>query len=123
MKHGRKSLGRSRLKQTEIVDTRPLNIIARACAGRIVSGSGELPVPRICTDSREIRAGDLFLALAGEKFDGHEYVAEVASKGAAAVLVNAGRARKDLGACAVVEVADTRVALGQIAAAYRQEFS
>lgn len=105
------------------MDTRPLNFIAQACAGKIVSGSGELPVSRICTDSREIQAGDLFLALAGEKFDGHTYLGEVVKKGATAVLVNAGIARPDLGACAVVEVSDTRAALGQIAAAYRREFS
>jgi len=80
-------------------------------------------VSHICTDSRQIHPGDLFLALAGEKFDGHDYLTEVVQKGAAVVLVNAGRVQKDLGACAVVEVADTRVALGQIAAAYRKEFS
>lgn len=80
-------------------------------------------MPRICTDSREVRAGDLFLALAGEKFDGHNYLAEVVQKGATAVLVNAGRPAAGLGDCAVVEVADTRVALGRIAAAYRREFS
>ena len=105
------------------MDARPLNFIAQACAGKILSGSGELRVPRICTDSRQIHPGDLFLALAGENFDGHNYLSEVAQKGAAVVLVNRGRTQKDLGACAVVEVPDTRVALGQIAAAYRKDFA
>ena len=105
------------------MDIRPLHFIAAACTGKIISGSGALPVPRISTDSRDIQAGDLFLALAGEKFDGHDFLPDVVKKGAAAVLVNAGRARIDLGACVVVEVADTRLAFGQIAAAYRREFS
>lgn len=108
---------------SEIVETRPLHFIAQACAGKIISGTGDLSVPRICTDSRRIQPGDLFLALAGENFDGHNFLAEVAQKGAAALLVQAGRSRVDCGGCALVEVADTRRALGQIAAAYRREFA
>jgi len=111
------------LQESGTVEARPLNFIVQACAGKIISGSGDLLVSRICTDSRQIQHGDLFLALAGEKFDGHDYVAEVVQKGAAVVLVNAGRVQNDLGACAIVEVPNTRVALGQIAGAYRKEFS
>ena len=109
--------------KTKFVEARPLNFIAQACAGKIVSGAADLSVPRICTDSRQIHPGDLFLALAGENYDGHNYLREVAQKGAAVVLVNTGRSQKDLGACAVVEVSDTRAALGQIAAAHRKDFS
>lgn len=77
---------------------------------------------RVCTDSRRAQAGDLFFALAGERFDGHDYLAEVAAK-AAAVVVERGRAPADLGRCAVIAVEDTRRALGRLAARYRQDFA
>jgi UDP-N-acetylmuramoyl-tripeptide--D-alanyl-D-alanine ligase len=105
------------------VDPRPLSFAAKACAGKIISGGGETLFSRVCTDSRQVQPGDLFIALVGEKFDGHKFLAEVASKGVAAVMVNATSAPKDFNACPLVEVADTRAALGQLAAAYRSELS
>jgi len=42
------------------------------------------PVSRIVTDSRDIRAGDVFFALAGERFDAHDFVKDVLAAGAAA---------------------------------------
>jgi UDP-N-acetylmuramoyl-tripeptide--D-alanyl-D-alanine ligase len=104
------------------MDERSINFVATACSGMILRGSAEALVQRVCTDSRLVMAGDLFVALAGDKFDGHDYLGEVAAKGVAAVLVKQGRALPELG-CAVIEVADPRVALGQIAAAYRNAFS
>jgi UDP-N-acetylmuramoyl-tripeptide--D-alanyl-D-alanine ligase len=101
---------------------RPLQFIVQACAGKILSGGADVLVQRVNTDSRQGVPGDLFVALAGERFDGHEFLAEVVAKGAVAVLVNRGRLLPKL-ACAVVEVADTRAAVGQIAAAYRREFT
>ena len=43
---------------------------------------------RIITDSREAKAGDVFVALVGEQFDGHDYVADVLAKGVVAVIVS-----------------------------------
>lgn len=43
---------------------------------------------RVVIDSRAVQAGDLFVALAGERFDGHDYVVEALAKGAAAVMVS-----------------------------------
>jgi len=79
-------------------------------------------VTRISTDSRTIEPGDLFVALTGEKFDGHNYLAEVAAKGAAAVVIESGRRPAELPASGVIEVSNTRDALGRLAAAYRSEF-
>src|SRR5439155_9152581 len=80
-------------------------------------------VTRVCTDSRQAQPGDLFIALAGERFDGHDYLAEVAQKGAAAVV----GARKKVGGrdpgCAVIAVENTRLALGSLAARYRRGFN
>lgn len=85
-------------------------------------GAGSVAVNRVCTDSRAAQPGDLFVAIAGEHHDGHEYVPAVALKKVAAVLVEANKIPADLN-CAVVAVENTRTALGQIAARYRQDFS
>lgn len=71
----------------------------------------------ISTDSRTIRAGECFFALAGENFDGHDYVAEVLRKGAACAVVNRD---VDGGAGPLLKVPDTVRALGDLARAYRR---
>ena len=73
----------------------------------------------VSTDSRTVQAGDLFVALRGERFDGHAYVAECLQRGAAAALVSQPVA----GAGSQLVVADTRVALGQLAAYWRSQFA
>lgn len=79
----------------------------------------DVPFLSVGTDSRAIQAGQLFVALKGERFDGHDYLAEVASKGAAAALVST--INPDLKLSQIC-VADTRLALGQLAALDRQAF-
>ena len=66
----------------------------------------------ISTDSRSIQAGDLFVALTGENFDGHDYVAQALSRGAAGAVVSRSM---DLADTPVYRVADTREALGALA--------
>jgi UDP-N-acetylmuramoyl-tripeptide--D-alanyl-D-alanine ligase len=88
----------------------------------ITRGGAETECQRVCTDSRAVQPGDLFVALAGEKFDAHQFLAEAAARGAAAMLIESARKPAQLPACAVVEVPDTCVALGQLAAAHRAEF-
>jgi UDP-N-acetylmuramoyl-tripeptide--D-alanyl-D-alanine ligase len=100
-----------------------LEFAVSACAGELVQGSPATKFARVNTDSRQAQAGDLFIALSGERFDGHEFVAEVAQKGAAAVIVEKGRNLPALPDCVVIEVANTRRAYGQIGAAYRKQFS
>ncbi len=78
-------------------------------------------VGRVCSDSRLAQAGDLFFALAGDKFDGHNFLAEVAQKGAAAVVAIRSKIPAGL-PCAVIAVDDPRKALGRLAAKYRTEF-
>jgi len=80
-------------------------------------------VRRVCTDSRTVQAGDLFFALPGERFDGHNFLAEVDKQGAAAVVIERNRKPAQLPACAVVAVDNTRQALGRLGAAYRNDFS
>lgn len=103
-----------------LMEPRSLQQVARDCAGNLQGGGPDTVVRRVCTDSRAVQAGDLFVALKGDRFDGHDYVAEVARRGAAGVLVSASAADRLLPVPSVV-VQNTRVALGDLARAYRQD--
>lgn len=79
------------------------------------------PIDSISTDSRAIESGSLFIALKGERFDAHQFLGEVSAAGASAALI------EDETACPnqlpAVCVADTRMGLGDFAAAWRQQFT
>lgn len=72
---------------------------------------------RIATDTRAIKAGDVFLALSGDNFDGHDYIAAAADKGAIAAIVS----RPISTSIPQLIVSDTRLALGQLATYRRQQ--
>ena len=78
----------------------------------------------VATDSRSAPAGSLFIALRGEKFDAHAFLAEVAQRGVAAIVAEAGSAPQHLAGLAVplLLVPDTRRALGEIALGWRRQF-
>lgn len=99
--------------------------IADAVCGRLVAGSPDTPVRSISTDTRSLQKSDCFLALAGERFDGHEFIPAAVEKGAGALVVASGRgaAAARAGAVAVVEVPDTLYALGELARSYRAKYS
>ncbi len=73
----------------------------------------------VSTDTRTLRPGELFIALQGPNFDGGDYVSQASEKGAAAAVVGA----KVDGDIAQITVADTKLALGQLGAAWRREQS
>ena len=82
-------------------------------------GAGNEQVSAVCTDSRAIEPGSLFVALRGERFDAHDFVAGARAAGAAAVMVE----RWVSGVTApVIRVPDTRRALGEIARGWRSQF-
>jgi len=72
---------------------------------------GSTTFGRIWTDTRTIQPGDLFLALIGERFDAHDFLADAKAKGAIGVVVSRMDAARNLG-IPVYEVRDTLVALG-----------
>ena len=74
---------------------------------------------RVSTDTRTIQAGDFFVALQGEHFDGHEYLTVARDAGAVAAMVSAAQ---DLDIPQVV-VADTRLGLGALSKVWLQQFS
>ncbi len=73
----------------------------------------------VTTDSRNASAGNLFVALRGEHFDAHDFIAEVVAQGVSAVVVE--RLPAGLQIPALI-VPDTRIALGEIARYWRQQF-
>jgi UDP-N-acetylmuramoyl-tripeptide--D-alanyl-D-alanine ligase len=104
------------------VESRTSAFACAALGGVTVRAPLNAEVNRVSTDSRTIQPGDWFLALRGDNFDGHEFLEEVARKGASAVVIETGRASTALPSCGVIEVANTRAAFGQLAAAYRAQF-
>lgn len=89
--------------------------------GRLLRGNAESQVIGLSTDSRSIERGQVFVALRGERFDGHAFVQEVAQKGAAALIVGTPPDRSFRRA-AVIQVPDTLAALGDIAGAFRKRY-
>ena len=94
--------------------------VAAALPGSRLLGDPARSISRVHTDTRTLQAGDLFVALRGERFDAHDFLAQAAAAGASAALAERGVAEAGL---AGVEVADSRLALGRLAAAWRQRFT
>ena len=76
-------------------------------------------VDGISTDSRDIKEGDLYLAISGEKVDGHSFLEEVFAKGASAALVNKSI---DNFKGKLIKVDDPVYAIGKIAKTWRDQF-
>lgn len=82
----------------------------------VVKGSDETAVTELVNDSRKVCDGSVFVCISGAKSDGHTFVADVAKKGAAAIIVE-----KEVDApegMTVIKVPDTRYALALMSAAY-----
>ena len=93
--------------------------VATAAGGHVVSGDPSTPVVRVSIDSRTLAPGDFFIAIRGERFDGHAFVADVLAKGAAGVVVE--KAGRGGGTAAVIEVTETTRALQDLARFVRRQ--
>jgi UDP-N-acetylmuramoyl-tripeptide--D-alanyl-D-alanine ligase len=98
-----------------------LSLSAAAKAINASFSGADVTFSGVTTDSRAVAAGDLFVALKGERFDGHDFVAKVIQQGAAAALVE----RRDpaWGDFPVLVVNDARLALGALAGHWRSRFA
>jgi UDP-N-acetylmuramoyl-tripeptide--D-alanyl-D-alanine ligase len=101
-------------------------------AAKILGGTvigPDVAFTSVSTDSRSISAGNLFIALQGDRFDGSEYVDSAVEKGAVAALVNSVSYHRhkashgELVKCPLLLVEDTRLSLGQLAAYWRKQFN
>lgn len=101
------------------MDPTPLTTLARWSEATLISGDGVSKATSICTDSRALQAGDLFVTLKGENFDGYTFIAEAARRGAIGAVAEdvPENLPPDF---AILRVPDTLRALQQIAARYRQ---
>jgi len=103
-----------------------LEEVLKATTGILISGGAENIFSGITTDSRKVNKGDLFIALQGDNFDGHDFLQAAMAEGAAGVLVHdeakLNKVKIDKNA-AIIKVADTLWALGDMAHSFRKRFS
>jgi UDP-N-acetylmuramoyl-tripeptide--D-alanyl-D-alanine ligase len=96
-----------------------LGELAASVPGSRLFGAGATRIDSVSTDSRTAGPGCVFFALRGDRFDAHDFVADVVARGARAVVVER-RLETDV---AQLVVADARQALGYAAAAWRARFN
>ncbi|MCL2308957.1 MAG: UDP-N-acetylmuramoyl-tripeptide--D-alanyl-D-alanine ligase [Proteobacteria bacterium] len=96
-----------------------LSEVAAMTGGRLLGGDRE--VSKVVSDSRAIEEGALFVALKGERFDGHDFVEDVLQMGATALVDDAHAAR--FRNKPTVAVSDTLIALAALAKGWRQRFT
>jgi UDP-N-acetylmuramoyl-tripeptide--D-alanyl-D-alanine ligase len=93
--------------------------IMAVTGGRLLQGSPAAPVYGFAYDSRKVRPGDCFVAMPGERVDGHDYAARAAEAGATCILVGRPVAARGT---ALVEVKDPLLALGQLGRYHRERY-
>lgn len=91
----------------------------RVAAALRVGPGGQSPIRAVSTDTRTISHGDVFVALKGENFDGHDHLADAVERGASALVVSRVPSGEHLGV-PVYHVPDTLVALGELASFWRK---
>ena len=97
-----------------------LNQLMLQLGGARAVGAPDAAVLRVHTDTRSLQPGDLFVALKGERFDAHHFLPQARAAGAVAAIAHSGLAAAGLPG---VEVPDTRLALGELARLWREQFS
>lgn len=99
--------------------------VASAMGGRQISGSPDQAAEGLCTDSRTMVPGHLFLALRGGKYDGHDFVKQAAKAGAGGLVVEEGRPITETlaeGNLPVITVPSTLTALEKLASRWRKRW-
>ncbi len=102
---------------------RLVELLTQLGGARVVDEAGLLAaqaIQRVHTDTRSLQPGDLFVALKGERFDAHDFLPQAREAGAVAAVAHSGLASAGLPG---VEVPDTRLALGELARLWREQFS
>ncbi|MGA0609499.1 UDP-N-acetylmuramoyl-tripeptide--D-alanyl-D-alanine ligase [Caldimonas sp. KR1-144] len=91
--------------------------------GSTLIGDAATALARVHTDTRTLQPGDLFVALKGERFDAHDFLAQARAAGASAAIVERADALAAVPAMPGLVVPDTRRALGTLAAGWRQLYT
>src|SRR5436189_869098 len=101
----------------------PLSQIAQWAGGSLSSGDGTVVIDKVSTDSRTIKRGELFVALRGKNFDGHNFIEAVATSGAAGAIVDFNWNGNVPQNFALIRANDTLQAYQQFAANYRKSLA
>jgi len=101
----------------------PLSQIAKFAGASLSSGDGSVMIDEVSTDSRTLRAGELFVALRGENFDGHNFVESAAKAGAAGAIVDSNWKSPVPENFAFIRTKDTLQAYQRLAANYRKSLA
>ena len=97
----------------------PLRDVAEFCGGEMVAGDPAAEIVEVCTDTRSIAAGALFVALVGERYDAHDFVQKAAEVAGCCIVSRLPEGYESL-ECGFIKVEDTLVALQQLARRYRE---
>ena len=95
-----------------------LSQVAAALGCDMKESGHEILITGVTTDSRKVQQGNLYVPIVGENFDGHDFIGSALENGAVAALTSKPSLMSD----AVLQVADTRLALGRLAAWHRRRF-
>jgi UDP-N-acetylmuramoyl-tripeptide--D-alanyl-D-alanine ligase len=101
------------------METLTLAQIAAFAGGTVETGDRDAMILRVSTDSRTLQAGDLFVPLRGENFDGHKFIQQAAERGAVGAMVEKKWAAPAPENFALIRVVDTLVGYQTLAANYR----
>ncbi|MFL6520547.1 MAG: UDP-N-acetylmuramoyl-tripeptide--D-alanyl-D-alanine ligase [Chthoniobacterales bacterium] len=101
------------------METLTLAQIAAFAGGSIAAGNAETIISRVSTDSRTLQAGDLFVPLRGENFDGHKFIQQAAERGAVGAMVEESWSGNGPRNFSLIRVADTLAGYQRLAANYR----
>ena len=96
-----------------------LQLLPELAGARVVGDLSAVRAKRVHTDTRTLQAGDLFVALKGDRFDAHDFLPQARAAGAVAAVAQQGLAAACLPG---VEVPDSRLALGELARRWREQF-
>jgi UDP-N-acetylmuramoyl-tripeptide--D-alanyl-D-alanine ligase len=102
------------------MDPLPLHRIAHFAGATIERGSAEIIIEHISTDSRTIKHGELFVALRGENFDGHDFIGQVVERGAAGAIVSGNISARLPEQFALLRATDPLIGYQNLAANYRK---
>ena len=102
--------------------------IIKATSAKLICGLPDTRIGAVSIDTRTIKPNEVFVAVKGNNFDGHDFIEQAVLKGAACIICRTGldknillRLRKQSGRITVIEVEDTVKALGDIAGFMRRE--
>src|SRR5947209_13946061 len=101
----------------------PLSQIAQFAGASLSSGDASVMIDKLSTDSRTLKPGELFVALRGENFDGHNFVQAAAKAGAAGAIIESNWKGKVPETFALIRTKDTLQSYQQLAANYRKSLT